>query len=64
LSLGSYSLTHGERIGITLTEGPGVRLVGTVPVGREKIRLFEVGKGEAFVAAVDDAGNLGTGYCR
>jgi hypothetical protein len=64
MSLGSYALAYGERIGITHSEKPGVRLIGTTVVGREKIRLFEVGKGEAVIAGVDQAGNAGTAYCR
>jgi hypothetical protein len=64
MNLGSYALSYGERIGITLSDRPGVRLVGTMALGLEKIRLFEVGKGEMFVTARDEAGNAATAYCR
>ena len=61
--LGSYALAYGERIGITQARVPGVRLVGQVVVGGERLRAFEVGPGEAIVAASDPSGNVGTAQC-
>ena len=64
MSLGSYALSYGERIGITQPDSTGVRLAGTVVMGRERVRLFEVGQGEAVISAGDASGNVGTAYCR
>jgi hypothetical protein len=62
LKLGSFALTNGEVIQVEQTGKPGVRLLGTV--GPEnKIRHFQVGKGEAIILAADAAGNVGRAAC-
>ena len=62
LRLGSFVLAAGERIKINETGQPGVRLVGTV--GPDRIRHFQVGKGEAVITATDPSNNVGTVMCR
>jgi hypothetical protein len=61
LKLGTFSVANGEVIQIEETGKPGVRLLGTA--GDDKIRHFQVGKGEAFVVATDDAGNTARAAC-
>lgn len=63
LRLGTYVLAYGERIGIRESRLPGVRLVGNVVVGGQRLRAFEAGPGEAVVAATDGSGNVGTASC-
>ena len=61
IRLGSYVLANGERIKITETGQPGVRLNNLVDPG---IRHFHVGKGEAAITATDASGNVATVACR
>jgi hypothetical protein len=61
ISLGPYLLISGSTIGIAETAKPGVRLLG---VGKDGIVRYEVGPGEAVIAARDGAGNVGTARCR
>ena len=62
LKLGSFTLADHEVIQIQETGKPGVRLIGTV--GPDRIRHFQVGKGEAQILATDAAGNLARAVCR
>ena len=56
IKIGSFTLANGETIKITQTPGKsGVRLVGTM--GREQIKHFQVGPGDASVIATDGSGN-------
>ena len=61
IQLGSYRLDNNEVIKIEETKKPGVRLVGTV--GDDKIRHFQVGRGEAVILATDAAGNVARVAC-
>jgi hypothetical protein len=61
IKLGSYELANGEVIKVTETGKRGVRLVGTV--GRDKVRHFQVGKGEAVILGTDAAGNAASAAC-
>ena len=61
LKLGSFSLDNGEVIQIEETGKPGVRFLGTV--GNDRIRHFQVGKGQGLVMATDDAGNVARAAC-
>jgi hypothetical protein len=51
LHLGDFSVRSGEVIQIEETGKPGVRFVGTA--GRNQIRRFQVGKGQAIVVGSD-----------
>lgn len=51
LQLGDFSIRNGELIQIMETGQPGVRFLGMV--GGEKIRLFQVGKGQAVITGSD-----------
>jgi antitoxin (DNA-binding transcriptional repressor) of toxin-antitoxin stability system len=62
LRLGSFVLAEGERIKINVTGQPGVRLVGVV--GPDRIRHFQVGKGEAVITATDPSSNVTTVVCQ
>ena len=62
LRLGSFVLAEGEVIKIQEIGRPGVRLLGTV--GPDKIRHFQVGKGEAIIRATDAAGNVASAVCK
>ena len=62
LKLGSFSIGNGEVIQIQETGKPGVRLINTVSA--DKIRHFQVGKGEALIVATDAAGNAARALCR
>ena len=62
LKLGSFTLAGNEVIKIQETGRPGVRLIGTV--GPDRVRHFQVGKGEAVITATDAAGNVATVVCR
>ena len=61
LKLGNYSLDNGEVIQIEETGKPGVRFLGTV--GLDRVRHFQVGKGQAMVMATDTAGNVARAIC-
>ena len=61
IQLGSYRLDNNEVIKIEETKKPGVRLVGRV--GDDKIRHFQVGRGEAVIIATDAAGNVARVAC-
>jgi hypothetical protein len=61
IKLGSYVLADGEVIQINETGQSGIRLQGIV--GVERIRHFQVGRGEAILTATDESGNVGTIAC-
>jgi hypothetical protein len=61
IRLGSFTLTSGEVIKVEETGKPGVRLINTV--GKDKIKHFQAGKGEALVVATDAAGNAARAAC-
>lgn len=60
LRLGPYMLDNGEVIGIQESGQPGVRLLSV----QKGVRQFQVGRGEAVIAATDASGNIGTAACR
>src|SRR6185436_13565435 len=60
IRLGEFTLADGEVIQIRESEVPGVRLIGT---SRDRIRLFEVGRGSAIIRATDTASNVSTAAC-
>lgn len=51
MHLGDFSLRNGEVIQIEETGQPGVRFLGTG--GQDQIRRFQVGQGQAIIAASD-----------
>lgn len=51
MHLGDFSVRNGEVIQIEETGTPGVRFVGAA--GRDQIRRFQVGKGEAVIGGSD-----------
>jgi hypothetical protein len=59
--LGRFTLGNGEVIQIQETGEPGVRLIGTI--GPDRIRHFQVGKGEDIITATDGA-NVVSAACR
>jgi hypothetical protein len=60
LRLGPYMLDSGEVIRIQETGQAGVR---ELP-GERNVRVFQVGKGQAFITATDAAGNSANAACR
>jgi hypothetical protein len=62
IRLGPYVLKNGERIRIEETGGPGVRLINVM--GKNRMRHFHVGRGEAVITATDASNNVGSAYCR
>jgi hypothetical protein len=61
IRLGSFTLTSGEVIKVEETGKPGIRLINTV--GKDNIKHFQVGKGEALIVATDAAGNVARAAC-
>jgi hypothetical protein len=61
LKLGSYTIANGEQIKIEETGQPGVRLQNVV--GKDGLRKFFVGKGQAVILATDGAGNTSSAAC-
>jgi hypothetical protein len=61
IKLGSYVLAEGEVIKINETGQPGVRLRNVVSADR--IRHFQVGRGEAIITATDESHNVGSVNC-
>ncbi len=62
IRLGSYRLADGEQIKIEEVGARGVRLVSAV--GRDGIKHFLVGKGQAIITATDASGNTAHAICR
>ena len=62
IRLGSYVLARGERIKIEETGQPGVTLINDV--GRDHVRHFHVGKGEAVIIATDASHNSASATCK
>jgi len=62
IRLGSYALANGEVVKIEETGRPGVRL--TNDIGSERIKHFQVGKGEAIIMATDASGDVASAACR
>jgi hypothetical protein len=60
ITLGQYTLANGEIIKIEESHHPGVKLLKVV----HGIKHFRVGRGEAVIRAVDQAGNQTTAPCR
>jgi hypothetical protein len=61
IRLGTHVLADGEVIMINETGRPGIRLVNTV--GPDRIKHFQVGKGEAIISATDASDNVATVAC-
>ncbi len=61
IRLGSHVLADGEVIMINETGQPGVRLLNTV--GPDRIKHFQVGRGEAIISATDASNNVATVAC-
>ena len=66
IRLGTFVLHDGERIRITETGQPGIRLVPDDDHGHgdHDIRHFLVGRGQGVITATDQAGNVTTAACR
>lgn len=62
LELGPYTIGNGEQIKIEEVGQLGVRLQNVV--GRDGIRKFFVGKGEAVIVATDPSHNTSSAVCR
>jgi hypothetical protein len=62
IRLGTFVLAEGETVMINETGKAGVRLIGVA--GPDRIRHFQVGKGEGVITATDESANVGTAICR
>jgi hypothetical protein len=62
IRLGGFVLGIGETVKITETGQPGFRLVGVM--GPERIRHFQVGRGDSVITATDGSGNVASAACR
>ena len=60
LQLGSYALVNGETITIDENGRPGVVVL---VVGRDGVKHFQVGRGEAVITAMDGSGNVASASC-
>jgi hypothetical protein len=62
IRLGSFVLANGETVKITETGKAGVTLVNDM--GPDRIRHFQVGRGQSVITATDGSGNVATAVCR
>src|SRR5581483_12323649 len=63
IRLGTFVLRNGERIRITETGQPGIRLVHD-DHDRDDIKHFLVGRGQGVITATDGSGNVTKASCR
>jgi hypothetical protein len=62
IQVGSFVLANGEVIKINETDQAGVRLVNVI--GPDRIKHFQLGKGQAVITATDAPGNVASAICR